>query len=37
VRDGDIIEVTEVFGQLQAVAPKVEWTVRQFDALPPQL
>jgi phosphogluconate dehydratase len=37
VRDGDIIEVNAVTGQLQALVPEAEWAARQFDEMPPQL
>jgi phosphogluconate dehydratase len=37
VRDGDIIEVNAVTGQLQALVPEAEWASRQLDVLPPQL
>jgi phosphogluconate dehydratase len=37
VRDGDIIEVNAVTGQLRALVPAAEWAARQTDTLPPQL
>jgi phosphogluconate dehydratase len=37
VRDGDIIRVDAVTGQLQALVPEAEWAARQTDTLPPQL
>jgi phosphogluconate dehydratase len=37
VRDGDIIEVNAVTGQLQALVADAEWAARQLDAMPPQL
>jgi len=37
VRDGDIMEVNAVTGQLQALVAEAEWAARQLDTLPPDL
>jgi phosphogluconate dehydratase len=37
VRDGDIIRVDAVTGQLQALVPQAEWASRQLDTMPLQL
>ena len=37
VRDGDIIRVDAVTGQLQALVPEAEWAARQADTLPMEL
>jgi phosphogluconate dehydratase len=37
VRDGDIMEVNAVTGQLRALVPEAEWAARQADVMPPQL
>jgi phosphogluconate dehydratase len=37
VRDGDIMEVNAVTGQLRALVPEAEWAARQPDVMPPQL
>jgi phosphogluconate dehydratase len=37
VRDGDIIEVNAVTGQLRALVPEAEWSARQADAMPLKL
>ena len=37
VRDGDIMEVNAVTGQLRALVPEAEWAARQADVMPPKL
>ena len=37
VRDGDIVRVDAVTGQLQALVPETEWAARQADTLPLEL
>jgi len=37
VRDGDLIRLDSVTGQLQVLVPEAEWAARQVDTMPPAL
>ncbi len=37
VRDGDVIRLDAVTGELQVVVPEAEWAARQVDTMPPAL
>jgi len=37
VRDGDLIRLDSVTGELQVLVPEAEWAARQVDTMPPAL